>query len=406
MKKRSNDAKSNPGYNSSGRSGNVVDRQLIQRVEQYMEENKDRPVISICQMAQELHTQYREYTRKKMTPFRIAVENAYISVCNRRQSEHEIKDSLTVLEEKHLKKRQRLSVPKKSSSSSSDEDDKSFSSNADDYVQYPESNLMNSVITDMYRKKASGVGIRSGSAEETACPVVSTSSGLSYCIDRTGVPPVHTMPESDQHQPSVSSSGSLTVDSVKATATTQGESAADDIIVIEDGRDHDNNLLTRVNMPEHSTTVDVRGHCSSEEKLAKKDVATRATYRGKSRKRSLPESTDKEPTSRKKFGFEVQQSTTRISEFGGSVTAVWEVIDNMLHMKQSAVRRLGVAFPRGILLHGPPGCGKTLLANAVAGEVGCSFIKMSSTQLISGVSGDSRRESGTYLISQWSKHRA
>ena len=50
---------------------------------------------------------------------------------------------------------------------------------------------------------------------------------------------------------------------------------------------------------------------------------------------------------------------------------------------------IGVKAPCGILLHGPPGCGKTLLAHAVAGELELPFFKISSPEIVSGMSGQS-----------------
>jgi ribosome biogenesis ATPase len=48
--------------------------------------------------------------------------------------------------------------------------------------------------------------------------------------------------------------------------------------------------------------------------------------------------------------------------------------------------RVGIKAPCGVLLWGPPGCGKTLLAKAVANESGANFISVKGPELLNKVS--------------------
>lgn len=52
---------------------------------------------------------------------------------------------------------------------------------------------------------------------------------------------------------------------------------------------------------------------------------------------------------------------------------------------------LGVPFQKGILLQGPPGCGKTMLTRAVAVEGGWPFIEILGPSIVSGMSGESEK---------------
>uniref|UniRef100_K3WFD0 AAA+ ATPase domain-containing protein n=1 Tax=Globisporangium ultimum (strain ATCC 200006 / CBS 805.95 / DAOM BR144) TaxID=431595 RepID=K3WFD0_GLOUD len=93
-------------------------------------------------------------------------------------------------------------------------------------------------------------------------------------------------------------------------------------------------------------------------------------------------------------GFVVSRPNTRYSDFGG-IQAILQEVKELIEYPLThpeVYAHLGVEPPRGILLHGPPGTGKTMLANAIAGESGACFLRISAPEIVSGMSGESEQK--------------
>ncbi|MCL7413303.1 MAG: CDC48 family AAA ATPase [ANME-2 cluster archaeon] len=73
-----------------------------------------------------------------------------------------------------------------------------------------------------------------------------------------------------------------------------------------------------------------------------------------------------------------------------ALTRVREIIE--LPLKHPELfSRLGIDPPRGVLLHGPPGTGKTMLAKAVANESNVHFITINGPEIVSKYYGESEQ---------------
>ncbi|MFX1388886.1 MAG: CDC48 family AAA ATPase [Promethearchaeota archaeon] len=93
---------------------------------------------------------------------------------------------------------------------------------------------------------------------------------------------------------------------------------------------------------------------------------------------------------------EVERGLTYITyeDVGGldkEIQRVREMVELPLR-HPSLFKRLGIDPPKGVLLRGPPGCGKTLLAKAVANESEAHFISINGPEIMSKFYGESEKK--------------
>ncbi|NXL30512.1 NVL protein, partial [Glaucidium brasilianum] len=294
-----------------------------------------------------------EYGRRKRNAFRIQVEKVFGIISSEKEREE-----LTVLEAEHVAKRARKQEKNETEGSATDDSD---------YGDYPEdlsTNHMNSSLLSLYKK-----------GNPDSLPTTPKSEPVET------PPPVRTVPQASTLSTGTRVETHISEGGWFIDKTPCGKDFFIDLS--EDGEGDEKKLIS-----EKSTEFSV---LESERKKTK-------GKRAKRKKEEFPD-VDGEIDSillrgkvRSK-GPELYHSSVKFEDVGGNDETLKEICKMLIHVRHPEVyNHLGVIPPRGFLLHGPPGCGKTLLAQAIAGELELPMLKVAATEMVSGVSGESEQK--------------
>ncbi|EHH50508.1 nuclear valosin-containing protein-like isoform X1 [Macaca thibetana thibetana] len=342
------------------RPARFVDNKLKQRVIQYLTGNKCGKYVDIGVLASDLQRMYSiDYGRRKRNAFRIQVEKVFSII----SSEKELKN-LTELEDEHLAKRARQGEEDNEYTESYSDDDSSM----EDYPDPQSANHMNSSLLSLYRKGNPDSVSNTPEMEQRE-----TTSSTPQISSKTGSVPLKT--------PAKDSEGGWFIDK-----TPSGKKDSFFLDLSDEKSD-----------PKKSIT-EIQG--SKDSSLLESDMKRKGRLKNKGSKRKKEDLQEVdgeiEAVLQKKAkarGLEFQISNVKFEDVGGNDMTLKEVCKMLIHMRHPEVyHHLGVVPPRGVLLHGPPGCGKTLLAHAIAGELDLPILKVAAPEIVSGVSGESEQK--------------
>ncbi|HEY4727694.1 MAG TPA: AAA family ATPase, partial [Actinomycetes bacterium] len=90
---------------------------------------------------------------------------------------------------------------------------------------------------------------------------------------------------------------------------------------------------------------------------------------------------------------EVEEPRTTLADVGGMPAIKrWLSTAFLSPLRDPEMRRLfGRSLRGGLIMYGPPGCGKTFLARAIAGELGAGFLRIDLAHVVDMWLGYSRR---------------
>lgn len=90
---------------------------------------------------------------------------------------------------------------------------------------------------------------------------------------------------------------------------------------------------------------------------------------------------------------DIEIPSIRWSHIGGQLNAKRALLESLeWPMSHPQVfKNLGVGFPKGVMMFGPPGCSKTMMAKAISTECKMNFISVKGPELLSKYVGDSEK---------------